>query len=159
MDISLISSSLFCFVLFCFFVHFGISFLLIIVFNLIILVFILYDIVITCILHPASDLLLCLSTYEWWPPCLFTFDHFINMFLLFSLYLCIWISEHFCVWTLKPIHLSRIACLCIVSCMFHSVLLLVILPCKVCVIWFCNVQVIQINIIVISYSQKLVRKV
>ena len=48
----------------------------------------------------------------------FYFDHFIDMFLLFSLYLCIWISvsEHFCVWALKPIHLSRITCLCIVSC-------------------------------------------
>ena len=35
----------------------------------------------------------------------FTFDQFVIMFLLFSLYFCILISKHFCVWAFKPIHL------------------------------------------------------
>ena len=64
--------------------------------------------------HPVSDVLLCLFTFVRWPSCLLPLINLL-MFLLFS-YLCIWISEHYCVWALKPIHLSRITCLCIVPC-------------------------------------------
>ena len=70
------------------------------------------------------------------------------MFLSFLLYLCIWISEHFSVWALTYPELLAFA-------LYYNVPFCIVVGYfTLCVIRICNVQVIQINIIIIIITTK-----